>query len=513
MTREAKVKHPILTLYAFHLWADFDEGYQTEGKNAQEFWLNFAQKVGQELKSADLQNLDPDKLNKIIPDKKWENLLPEGMQKLTLSPISIAENLTRKGAFRAERIQDAYVAELTLSCQEKDAPINPRDLKAFNPNGCLLQSTIKASLGSTIFFYAEPETDSFDNNYRALADACVKGLIDDNKITTYPQFIREGKLLGSPIFEYDNHELNPLLNCHILVWLKQNPNTLEQVDKKFDLCLKNLLLYSRKVLYGYYRAREWYAEGQKQASNLEKQIPDFAEIEKEADLETRLAHLKSLLTDIRKIGFEYSKCLRFVRESHNTVTINIANFEDAFKEIKSVKSQDDNLVIWQFFLNLVRKTYLKQIEFDLNYLIAGQNLFQEMMAIIQGMLDIEQIEADREIQKTLIKQITESRDLQKALLDLQNELKKSSKNDAVRSNELNITIGSVGAGIAIAGVVATSYGLVKPEQPLLAPWDQKAHSVHPFIESISWSFLVSGVVVAVVLLGRKIWPLKNKKQP
>lgn len=509
MTREAKVKHPILTLYAFHLWADFDEGYQTEGKNAQEFWLNFAQKVGQELKSADLQNLDPDKLNKIIPDEKWENLLPEGMQKLTLSPISIAETLTRKGAFRAERIQDAYVAELTLSCQEKDAPINPRDLKAFNPNGCLLQSTIKASLGSTIFFYAEPETDSFDNNnYRALADACVKGLIDDKitAYTAYPKFIREGKLLASPIFEYDNHELNPLLNCHILVWLKQNPNTLKQVDKKFDLCLKNLLLYSRKVLYGYYRAREWYAEGQKQASNLEKQIPDFAEIEKEADLETRLAHLKSLLTDIRKIGFEYSKCLRFVRESHNTVTINIANFEDAFKEIKSVKSQDDNLVIWQFFLNLVRKTYLKQIEFDLNYLIAGQNLFQEMMAIIQGMLDIEQIEADRKIQLSLIKQVEKTK-------ELQNELKISSEKDAVSSSELNITIGSVGAGIAIAGVVATSYGLVKPEQPLLAPWDQKAHSVHPFIESISWSFLVSGVVVAVVLLGRKIWPLKNKKQP
>jgi hypothetical protein len=504
-TIEAKVKNPILTLYAFHLWADFDEGYQTEAKNAQAFWYNFAKEVGKELKSKELQDL-PDKLIKIIPkDEAWENLLllPEGKRKLPLSPISIAENLTRKGAFRAERIQDAYVAQLTLSCQEKEAPINARDLKAFNPNGCLLQSTIKASLGQTILLYAEP---TIFVDYRTLADDCVGGLVD-SKINPPPKFISQGKLFGSPIFEYDNRELNPELNCHILVLLKQNQNTLDSFKPEFDISLKNLLFYRRKVLYAYYRSKGYYGDGQKQASHLEKQIPKFTDIEKEPALEKRLTKLKDLLANIRKSGFEYSKFLRFVRECHNTTTTNIENFKNALKEIDDVKLNDDNLEIWHRFLDLASNTYLKQIEVDLNYLIAGQNLFQEMIANIRGMLDIEQIEADREIQRSLVKQVEESRELQKSLLALQNEIKDSSTQDTISSRNLNITIGVVGGGMAVAGVIATSYGLIKPEQPFFI-WDKNAHSLHPFTQSVFWSLLIGLIPVLAWAL---IW-FKNSRK-
>ncbi|WP_449417613.1 hypothetical protein [Phormidium nigroviride] len=471
MTIEAKVKNPILTLYAFHLWADFDEGYQTEAKNAQKFWYIFAKEVGKELKSEELQNF-PEKLKNIQKEEAWENLLllPDGKRKLVLSAISIDENLTRKAAFRAEKIQDTYLAELTLSCQEKDAPINPRDLKAFNPNGCLLQSTIKASLGQTILLYAEPIV--FED-YRTLADDCVAGLVD-SKINPPPKFINEGKLFGSPIFEYDNRELNPELNCHILVLLKQNPNTLESFDPELDISLKNLLFYRRKVLYGYYRSKVWYGNGQKQASDLEKQIPKFNEIEKEPALEKRLEELKKLLANIRKSGFEYSKFLRFVRECHNTTTTNSENFKNALQEIDDVKLNDDNLEVWHRFLNVASNTYLKQIEVDLNYLIAGQNLFQEMIANIRGMLDIEQIEADR----------------------------KSSEEDNISSRNLNITIAVVGAGMAAASVVTSSYGLVKPELPLLMPWDKNAGSFHPFTQLVFWSLLIGIIPVLVWAL---IW--------
>ncbi|MDF0556147.1 hypothetical protein [Kamptonema sp. UHCC 0994] len=472
MTIEAKVKNPILTLYAFHLWADFDEGYQTKAKNAQAFWYNFAKEVGKELKSEELQNF-PEKLTKTIPkDENWENLLllPDGKRKLPLSPIPIAENLMRKGAFRAEKIQDTYAVELTLSCQEKDTPINPRDLKAFNPNGCLLQSTIKASLGQTILLYAEP---NIFVDYRTLADACVAGLVD-SKINPSPKFISQGKLFGSPIFEYDNRELNPELNCHILVLLKQNPNTLDSFNPEFDISLKNLLFYRRKVLYAYYRAKVYYGDGQKQASDLEKQIPKFSDIEKEPALEKRLTELKDLLANIRKSGFEYSKSLRFVRECHNTTTTNIENFKNALKEVDPVKLDDDNLEIWYRFSDLASNTYLKQIEVDLNYLIAGQNLFQEMIANIRGMLEIEQIETDR----------------------------KSSEKDTISSRNLNITIAVVGGGMAAAGIVATSYGLIKPEQPLLMPWDKNAGSLHPFTQSVFWSLLIG---LIPVLLWALIW--------
>ena len=526
MTIEPKIKNPRLTLYAFHLWADFDEGYQTEAKNAQAFWYNFAKEVGKELKSEELQNF-PEKLTKTIPkDENWENLLllPDGKRKLPLSPIPIAENLMRKGAFRAEKIQDTYAVELTLSCQEKDTPINPRDLKAFNPNGCLLQSTIKASLGQTILLYAEP---TIFVDYRTLADDCVAGLVD-SKINPPPKFISQGKLFGSPIFEYNNRELNPELNCHILVLLKQNPNTLDSFNKEFDISLKNLLFYRRKVLYAYYRAKFYYGDGQKQASHLEKQIPKFSDIEKEPELEKRLTELKNLLANIRKSGFEYSKFLRFVRECHNTTTTNIENFKTALKEVDTVKLDDDNLEIWNRFLDLASNTYLKQIEVDLNYLIAGQNFFQEMIANIRGMLEIEQIEADQEIQRSLVKQVKESKALQEtllvqvevdrkiqenlvtqiqkskalqqSLLQLQKEIKDSSTQDTISSRHLNITIALVGAGMGGAGIVATSYALVKPEQPLLMPWVKNDGTVHPFTQSILWSLFSASFLVFLVAL-------------
>lgn len=506
MIIEPTIKNPILTLYAFHLWADFDEGYQTKAKNAQEFWHNFAKEVGKELKSDELQNF-PEKLKNIQKEEAWENLLllPDGKRKLVLSAISIDENLTRKAAFRAEQIQDAYVAELTLSCQEKESPINARDLKAFNPNGCLLQSTIKASLGQTILLYAEPKDFK---DYRTLADDCVAGLVD-GKINPSPKFISEGKLFGSPIFEYDNRELNPELNCHILVLLKQNPNTLDSFNKEFDISLKNLLFYRRKVLYAYYRSKVYYGDGQKKGSDLEKQIPKFTDIEKEPALEKRLTELKNLLTNIRKSGFEYSKFLRFVRECHNTTTTNIENFKNALKEVDAVKLDDDNLEIWHRFLDIASNAYLKQIEIDLNYLIAGQNLFQEMIANIRGLLDIEQIEADREIQRSLVTQIQESKDLQKSLLNLQNEIKESSKQETIRSDNLNITIAVVGGGMAVAGVIATSYALIKPEQPWFL-WDKNAHTLifNPFLSSIFLSLVIGAIPVLVWVL---IW-FKNSRK-
>ena len=219
-----------------------------------------------------------------------------------------------------------------------------------------------------------------------------------------------------------------------------------------------------------------------------------------------------------------------MRECHNTTTTNIDNFKKALKEIDDVKLDYDNLEVWHSFLDLASNTYLKQIEVDLNYLIAGQNLFQEMITNIRGMLDIEQIEADREIQRSLVeqvkeskklqetllkqvkvdrkiqenlvKQVKESRKLQETLLDLQNEIKKSSKQDTISSRNLNITIGVVGGGMAAAGVVATSYALVKPEQPLLIRWDKNAHSLHPFTQSVLWSLLIG---LLPVLAWALIW--------
>jgi hypothetical protein len=474
MTAPAQIKNPRLTLYAFQLRNAAEEGYQKPAPNADDLWGN-VELAANKLNFPELENLQ-DKL-KLHDLNDWENLLLDGKKSLKLSQ---PEDPNLKGSFRAQKAQDIYIAELTVFCKDKETPIPTDNLTQFNPAGCLLQPTIKATFGQTILLYAEPAV--FDN-YRQLADTCIQDLIG-NYITQIPQFVNESELLGSPIFEYDNRQLNPLQNCHILVWLKRHHDTLERVTKEFDLKLRNLLLYQRKVFYAYFQGRKHYAEGQRIANILEKKIPEFDDIAKESEQETRLQKYRELLKEILKEGFEYRKSLRYLQECYNTITINTDNFAKSLKDIQALKLPDDNLDLWECFLELAKNKYQKQLEADINYLMAGQNLFQEMVATIRANLEIEQIEVD----------------------------KNSQKQDAENSRDLNITIAVVGAAMGSAGIVATSYALVKPEEPLLLPGHQDAKNLHPFTESILLSLLFGGVVVSFFFVIRKIWQIKQNKQ-
>ncbi|MCT7950222.1 hypothetical protein NG798_10525 [Ancylothrix sp. C2] len=501
MTTPAQIKNPILTLYAFQLRDAADEGYQKPAQNADDVWVN-VEFAANKLYFSELENLQNKlKLNNL---NEWEYSLLKDGKSLKLSQ---PENQPLKGSFRAQKAQDIYIAELTLFCKDKQTPIPTGNLTEFNPDSCLLQPTIKATFGQTILLYAEPAV--FDN-YRKLADTCIQDLIQ-NHITQLPQFVNEGELLGSPIFEYDNRQLNPLQNCHILVWLKLHPDTLALVTKEFDSYLRTLLLYRRKVLYAYFQGRKHYAEGQNIAKILEKKIPDFDAITQESEQESRLQKYRELLKEILKEGFNYRQSLRYLQECYNTITINTDNFAESLKDIQRLKLPDDNLELWESFLELAQNKYQKQLEADINYLMAGQNLFQEMVATIRANLEIEQVEAERKIQETLIQQVTESRNLQHSLLDLQTEIQNSSKQDAEDNRELNVKIAVVGAGMATAGVVATSYPLIKAEQPLLPPWHPNAHKFHPFTQSILWSLVFGGIAAGTFLLPRKklslVWGL------
>lgn len=502
----SKIKNIMLTLYALQLREDANEGYQKPAQNAENLWQNL-QLVAEEL------NLDklPDTLEKIAnhlksnpPLKNWDDLLYllDKQHNIKFSQ-KYPKDYPLKGSFRATKAQDIYIAELSLFCQDKETKeiaISTDNLTTnFNPKGCLLPPTVKTTFGQIILLYAEP---AVFEDYRKLADDCVISLTRDY-ITQKPEFVNQGELFNSPIFEYQNSQLEPDLEpgqiCHILVWLKRNENIVNNITKEFDLYLRHLLLYQRKVLYAYYQGRYHYSQGQEKANHLEKKIPEFAKISQETKQETRLQKYREFLKEILTAGFEYRQCLRYLQECYNTIGINIGNFSESLKDIKTLTLPDDNLELWESFLILAQNKYQKQLEADINYLIAGQNLFQEMVATIRANLEIEEIETDRKIQETLIQQVTESRNLQSSLVELQKEIKLNTKEDTDRSRNLNITIGVVGGGMAVAGVVASSYTILKePPTPLLISSNNK---LYPFFESIALSVAIG----VIPLLSWLIW--------
>jgi len=494
-------------------------------KNAEELWQTFATTVATAFNSEELKTFRAN-LHPVQENESWQDLI-KGQRKLKLSQIPLTQTLQAKGAFHAEKLQDVYLGELTLFLDKRDRkiPLFCHQINGFNPNNILSYSTLNPSLGQSFLLYAEPSKPIalkdyriLINEYRDLADDCVTGLFPDRPTEMIPRPLqtRQGQLFGSPLFLYEAE------NTYILVWLKFKENSLSSFSNSFNQSLKELLCFRHKILFTTQQSKQYYQEAQKLANELEQQIPRFSQIEQETDNEKRLKDLKTLLKDIRQLGFKYSQTLRLLRECYNTTDTNIKNFQKAFTEINQAKLTDDHFPFWDSFLDLAKNTYLQQIETDLNYLLAGQNLFQEMIATIRGMLEIEQIEADRALEERLVQQVEisrelhqdmaaqvrESKTLQQTLVTLENEIKSNNEQEAVSSHNLNIIIGVVGGTMAAGSVIATSYALITPENPLLMPWDAHAATVHPFVQSVGWS-LAWGFVFAVLLI-RLLWPRKPK---
>ena len=480
MNEPLQIRNPSVTLYPFHLREDADEGYQQVGKNAKNLWENLADNVGKEFDISELKSLrnnlicykdgqyEPAEENRTL--KKEDLLRPDG-QKLKFQPVTQSENLKLNGDIYALRIHDTYTADLTFY-YNKDAIIKVANLKQLNPQGCLLPDKIKASLGQTLLLYVEPVV--YDG-YRTLADECVRAFVGDS-IEPESDFTATGELFGSPIFEY----YNPTKQRHILVWLKQNPQTLDFVTSTFNYYLMNLLCARTKVLFVYGKAQGSYRRGEQIASELEKKLPEFNQIKAEQNREIKLAKLKDLLERIRSLVFDYAQELRYLREYSNTIEINAENYAESYAKIKDLSVDGDNLQFLEKFRSLCDRKYQRQIQKYLNYLMANQDLFQQIISTIRGMVEIEQVELDAE----------------------------QGKSDKKRDRQLENIIFFVGTAIGGGQIFSAAYPLIK-DTPI--KWQPDfSLPLHPFtstiIGSLVFGILFGLLILPILPLGRKILP-------
>jgi hypothetical protein len=293
-----------------------------------------------------------------------------------------------------------------------------------------------------------------------------------------PYFISEGKLLGSPLFEFDNSQEDPRLNCHILVWLDTDEKTSEiEASGKYYRPLLNLLCCRSKIIYVYHQAYLCNKEARKLYSQLEEKVEEFSRLK--SDRKERLEQLEGWLTELPQIGLNYARYLRDIELHQATIETNVANYSYWLKELGDCGVQEmNNLDFIQEFVDPSCQRFQKQIKVYMSYLTVGRQLFQQMIETIRGIVEV---------------------DAQKQQVDYEKK-----END--RDRNLQITIAVVGVGIGVAGVVSSSYTLAvdKPwdfpsfQHPLLPP--------HPFFIAIIVSCLGGGVLGGGVawLIARKV---------
>lgn len=368
------------------------------------------------------------------------------------------------------RIRDTYAVDLSLRYLET---VEIDQLKHFNPKNCLLPTNIQASLGQTLVIFANP-TCGIDD-YKALANECINAFLQDTN-RPQPELIATGNLFGSPIFEYETSSVNPLDQCHVLVWLqghrvwpKRHPDTIALSEKVYHYFLQ-LLCCRSKILYAYHQARLCNSEARKLCSQIEKRVKEFGQMKTESEnpeeRAKRVEELKAWLIEIQQTGFKYAHRLRDMEDHKTAIAINSENYCYWLSQIRSYSLPEDDLEFLEKFLNRICKHFQEQIQVDLRYLTPAQALFQQMIDTIRGIVEIE---AEKQAQEREQKQ-------------------------KERDRKLQDTIQCLGVGIGAASIVASTTGYLTQKDSVPMPFN--SYSIHPFTLSLILSVVAGGLFYA-----------------
>ena len=367
------------------------------------------------------------------------------------------QKLLIKGFVYPIKIYDSYAFWLNLRRPEKEIDdktltkdVDISLLSKFNPDNCLTLIPDKYFLGQTLLITAWITLEDKQNqtNRYNIAKECLTAIFpkSDNK----PEFNRQAKLFGSPIFEYglfsqlENYQ-------HVIIWLFDNP----KADEKLNQCYQELLdlfFFRSKIVKAFQDSRIIYKQIAAAYDEIEKIIEEIKSITVSDEITIEILNqLTEKLKDLPQESLKYTRLLRNLKDYQNTIDINRNNYQEKLRQI-SAATQDDNLSILETFYHQDCERFYKQINADIGYFEQGSNLLEQATASIRGIVEIEQTKRDR-------------RSLE-------------------ADRNLNTTINTIGIGFGggaiISGVVVQHIDKIK--QPL-APISPN-NPLHPFYASL-----------------------------
>ncbi|MGQ4647388.1 hypothetical protein [Lyngbya aestuarii] len=364
-----------------------------------------------------------------------------------------------KGFAYPLRFADSYGLWLNLRRPENEEDGQSTEdveisfLSQLNPNNCFTLEKSPRFLGQTLLITAWLIGAKDEKHLYQIAEECLQAVFPNE--SQRPPFNRQGELFGSPIFEYGL--FSQLANYqHVLIWLFRD----SQADEKLNQCYQELLdlfFFRSKVIRAYQDSRQTYHQVASTYQAIETLIDSLPKKREKDQVTTEeLEDLKNKLKELPQLALTYTRLLRNLEDYHNTIAINEYNYSERLQQISGVVG-DNQLLFLTTFSQEKSPFFQKQIQADLGYFRHGATLLEQAIASIRGIVEIEQAERDRSLEKTI--QI--------------------------------IGVG-LGAGAIVSGVVTQH--IDKPFAPI-----SMNNPPHPLVLSLFWS------VLATLFFGTLAW--------
>lgn len=353
-------------------------------------------------------------------------------------------------------------------------------LTQFNVNNLLVADSHENWLGQTFLITYKSETyqQPSDNDFRKVADECLKHLFPE--VSVRPPFYRATELFDSPMFEYSS----PKSQLQVFVYLVDDD--IEEKLGKIIQPLFELFYHRHKITKAFIDSRrnydllkERYLEIEQTIENLEAKITEVSRIElstgvdspQSINIDESLKYLKIKLKELLRESLNYERALECLEDFNNTINIHVYNYQERLLQIgDKLELQTDDLTSFKFFIDRTCRYFQEQIKGDLGYFKHGTDLIKIAVELVGGIVDIEQAECDRSLERTI--QI-------------------------------------LGTGLGAGGIMVSAVSAYV-ERPIVFRIPQKGDVLHPAVASLLWSLLAVVIVAGVVGLINGTWKINGR---
>ena len=447
MSNENKLIYPTVDLFVYDLAQGMGQDEEKISQNRQGFWQKiYGDKIYpaqlEQLKQAETETAD---YIELLGDKQVEKF---------------ESNLD--GYSYPVKLNDTYAALFNFSGVEvdEDNKFKPKEIDCLESLKKEVISRVNpsATIGQSLLVSGQLTAN--DQDALKTAQTCYSQLNLVPNAKWERDLKADGQFLGADFYELWLPPGDMGNIGHVLICLFPHNSgesfdvTKEKLTKLYPHFLR-LFAYRNKVIWAYTQSHQFKAELKGYPEKIQ-QIVDRVPAQVNAP-KVDLKELQQSLVNYLTLFSAYANYISRLEEQENTIKTNLKNYEKRLGTIgEKMGSDRTDFKFMENFSIFATEKYVCQVEADNRSLSGKLRLLENAIQTIKGISEIERAKSDR---------------------------------------TLNVTIGTVGVGIGISGVYASTYAtqIKSPASP------QKSIDVNAvFWWSIGWGIVAGAIVFALI---------------